>query len=73
MQGTTADLKQGDRISLYDLLFALMLPSGNDAALALAEYFGKMVCKSQEPEKFCSSSLAIRCFVEEMNSVAKDL
>ena len=31
--GTSANLKQGDVLKIIDLLFALMLPSGNDAAV----------------------------------------
>ncbi len=31
-----ANLKSGDMISIYDLFYAMMLPSGNDAAKALA-------------------------------------
>jgi|LauGreDrversion4_2_1035121.scaffolds.fasta_scaffold554973_2 D-alanyl-D-alanine carboxypeptidase (penicillin-binding protein 5/6) len=38
--GTSAKLKSGDVLSVYDLLHALMLPSGNDAATCLAEHFG---------------------------------
>ena len=34
--GTSAQLEAGDILSAYDLLFGLMLPSGNDAALSLA-------------------------------------
>lgn len=34
--GTNASLKLGDNLSIQDLLYALMLPSGNDAAVALA-------------------------------------
>jgi len=33
-------LQVGDRITLEDLLYGLMLPSGNDAALAIATYVG---------------------------------
>jgi len=33
---TMMGLKQGDRYTLRDLLYGLMLPSGNDAALAIA-------------------------------------
>jgi D-alanyl-D-alanine carboxypeptidase (penicillin-binding protein 5/6) len=40
MIGTTAYLRPGDEISLLDLLYGLMLPSGNDAAFAIAEYIG---------------------------------
>lgn len=38
--GSTAGLKAGDKISVKDLLYGLMLPSGNDAAVSLAEYIG---------------------------------
>jgi D-alanyl-D-alanine carboxypeptidase len=41
MSGTSADLRENDEITLNDLLYALMLPSGNDAAWALAEHCGK--------------------------------
>ena len=40
MCGTSGRLQAGHIFSAYELLHALMLPSGNDAALALAEYFG---------------------------------
>jgi len=33
--GTTANLEDGDSINLWDLLHGLMLPSGNDAAIAI--------------------------------------
>lgn len=38
--GSTAGLKQGEKYLVRDLLHGLMLPSGNDAAVALAEHFG---------------------------------
>lgn len=41
--GTVADLAEGDTLSLEEMLYALMLPSGNDAAIALAEYFGGLL------------------------------
>lgn len=40
LQGTTANLFEGDTIYLEDLLYGMMLPSGNDAALTIAENFG---------------------------------
>ena len=36
MPGTSADLQAGDLITLHDLLYGLMLPSGNDASVAIA-------------------------------------
>lgn len=35
---STAHLKAGDVLTLKDLLYALMLPSGNDSAVAIAEH-----------------------------------
>ncbi len=38
--GSKLGLKTGDKISVRDLLYGLMLRSGNDSAVALAEYVG---------------------------------
>ena len=38
--GSRLGLKAGDKITIRDLLYGLMLRSGNDAAVALAEYVG---------------------------------
>lgn len=43
MIGTSADFKSGEKVEFWDLLHALMLPSGNDAAYAIAEYIGKLI------------------------------
>lgn len=48
-------LKEGDIITVQDLLYGLLLESGNDAAIALAEY--------------CSGS--VEEFAKLMNSTAK--
>ena len=40
MIGTTAELKPKTWVKLWDLLYGAMLPSGNDAALLLAEVLG---------------------------------
>ena len=41
--GTTAELKEGDVLSVEQLMYGMMLPSGNDAAFALAEFFGTIL------------------------------
>lgn len=41
MGGTSAFLHTDHRLSIYDCFCALMLPSGNDAAIALATEFGR--------------------------------
>lgn len=57
--GTTANLEDGHILSVWDLLHALMLPSGNDAAIALAEHFGEfLLMKDQIDTDFTSLSNA---------------
>ena len=43
LQGTSAFLLNGDKISIEHLMYGMMLPSGNDAALSLAVYFGQLM------------------------------
>lgn len=67
--GTTALLQKGDIISIEDLFYGLMLPSGNDAAYTFAENFGtyamfKNKVKSKNPVSY---------FIQEMNRKARDL
>lgn len=47
MIGTTANLKHGTWITIRDLLFGAMLPSGNDAAYTLAEVVGYFLAAEQ--------------------------
>lgn len=55
--GSHVALEPGEILTLKDMLYALMLPSANDAALAIAKYYGK----SEEG------------FVKLMNDKAKEL
>lgn len=64
--GSASDLKAGDKVAVRDLLFGLMLPSGNDAATAFAEHFGGRV-------KGDGRADAAANFVAEMNRTAKAL
>lgn len=52
--GTTANLVPGDTLTVWELLYGLMLPSGNDAAHCLALHFGELIleilCKELEPK-----------------------
>ena len=65
--GSSSDLKAGDKVTVRDLLYGLLLPSGNDAAHAFAEHFGPRF-KGDEKEKG-----AVSQFVEQMNRTAKAL
>ena len=55
--GSRLKINAGDKIKMQDLLYGLMLRSGNDAAVAIAEHIGGNVEK----------------FVELMNEKAKEL
>jgi serine-type D-Ala-D-Ala carboxypeptidase (penicillin-binding protein 5/6) len=41
--GTSANLLAGDKLSVNELLYGLMLPSGNDAAHMLAMFCGSLI------------------------------
>lgn len=43
MTGTSAQLVSGDVLTVEELLYGLMLPSGNDAAMALASWGGQLI------------------------------
>nr|WP_308312544.1 serine hydrolase [Streptomyces sp. ISL-11] len=60
---STADLRTGDELTVRQLLYALMLPSGCDAAYALADAFGS---GDSEAERTAS-------FVARMNEQAARL
>lgn len=48
VEGTTAFIEVGERLTLQQLLYGLMLPSGNDAAVAIAELIAGDVGKFAE-------------------------
>ncbi|PSJ27952.1 D-alanyl-D-alanine carboxypeptidase [Streptosporangium nondiastaticum] len=60
---STADLRTGDKLTVRQLLYGLMLPSGCDAAYALADTFG-----SGDTEAARTAS-----FIAKMNKKAADL
>jgi D-alanyl-D-alanine carboxypeptidase len=66
--GSSARLKAGDRLPVRELLYGLLLPSGNDAAVALAEHFGPRFPAGEPAE-----ADPVARFVAEMNRRAKAL
>ena len=76
--GTTAILKQGDKLSLIDLMYGMLLPSGNDAATVISEYFGTLLMKQKQkkidpPTAMTEELTPEMAFVSEMNITAKEL
>ena len=50
MPGTSAELQAGDVLTLHDLFYGMMLPSGNDASVAMAEAVGKIIQKYKKKQ-----------------------
>ncbi|MEU5366252.1 D-alanyl-D-alanine carboxypeptidase [Streptomyces sp. NPDC005925] len=60
---SSAHLIVGDKVTVRQLLYGLMLPSGCDAAYALADKFGSGTTRSAR----------VKSFIGKMNSAAKSL
>ncbi|HEX6963896.1 MAG TPA: serine hydrolase, partial [Lacipirellula sp.] len=52
--GSTAEIRAGEQLSVHELLYGLMLPSGNDASVALGEHFGKRLAPGGDAKKIDS-------------------
>lgn len=57
---STADLRTGDKVAVGTLLYAMMLPSGCDAAYALADTYGSGSTRSAR----------VKSFIKKMNKKA---
>lgn len=56
MEGSSIYLKEGEHLSIRELLYGLMLRSGNDAAVALAlDTFGSLEAYRHAANSFCKS------------------
>jgi len=64
---TKMGLHSGDTLSVAQLLYGLMVPSGGDAALALARHVGEKLSGSTDPDA------ARTAFVDEMNKYVQTL
>jgi len=67
--GSTAGIRASEKLLVRELLYGLMLPSGNDASVALAEHFGPRLA----PESEIDSSDPYDQFIAAMNLRAEDL
>jgi D-alanyl-D-alanine carboxypeptidase (penicillin-binding protein 5/6) len=75
--GSTAGVKVGEKLSVRECLYGLLLPSGNDAGNALAEHFNDRFAPPDERLKslgLANTSLVARVqFIAEMNREAQRL
>ena len=54
--GTTANLKEGDVLTIYNLIHGVMLLSGNDDATSIAEYFAGIIKEDREKQAINSKN-----------------
>jgi D-alanyl-D-alanine carboxypeptidase (penicillin-binding protein 5/6) len=64
--GSSAKLLVGEKVSVKELLYGLLLPSGNDAAVALGEHFGSRFGEAKDGD-------GLERFVAELNRRAREL
>ncbi len=68
--GSTSGVREGEHLPVHELLYGLLLPSGNDASVAFAEHFGgRLKPPSDSPDQ----PDPLPRFVAEMNRVAEEL
>jgi D-alanyl-D-alanine carboxypeptidase (penicillin-binding protein 5/6) len=67
--GSSSRINAGEKVTVRELLYGLLLPSGNDAAIALAEHFGKRL---QQKEGGAEKD-QVKVFIHHLNQVAKEL
>jgi D-alanyl-D-alanine carboxypeptidase (penicillin-binding protein 5/6) len=70
--GSTAGIRAGERLPVREALYGLLLPSGNDAALALAEHFGPRLASKGGADPVPAPD-AVDAFVARMNRAAAEL
>jgi D-alanyl-D-alanine carboxypeptidase (penicillin-binding protein 5/6) len=73
--GSTANLKAGEKLVIQDLLHGLLLPSGNDASVVIAEHFGARFPAVSRSANASNDEIAdpLLLFVAEMSRTAAEL
>jgi D-alanyl-D-alanine carboxypeptidase len=65
--GSTANVHEGEKVTIRDLLYGLLLPSGNDASVVLGEHLGT---RFEPPANNSELTVPLSRFVAEMNREA---
>ena len=66
---SVADLREGDKLTVSQLVEAMLLPSGNDAAYVLAVNAGRRICGDSSAGMYW----AVEVFMNEMNKQVKEV
>jgi D-alanyl-D-alanine carboxypeptidase (penicillin-binding protein 5/6) len=69
--GSTSEVKAGEKLAVKELLYGLMLPSGNDASVSFAENFGKRLADKNEDGG--DEVSAYDSFIAAMNRKAEEI
>ena len=76
-RGSTADVRAGEFLPVREALYGLMLPSGNDMSVALAEHFGPRLAPAAATAENSAANGAkqdpLELFVAAMNAEAARL
>jgi D-alanyl-D-alanine carboxypeptidase (penicillin-binding protein 5/6) len=65
--GSTSGIRSGESVTIRESLYGLLLPSGNDASVALAEHCGRRL------EANSAEDSSYESFIEAMNATAAEL
>lgn len=74
--GSTAGVRAGESTTVQELLYGLLLPSGNDASVAFAEHIGRSLILADSDSEDGNSPTGEQCyarFIDEMNRTAQRL
>jgi D-alanyl-D-alanine carboxypeptidase (penicillin-binding protein 5/6) len=69
-EGSTSGVRAGEKLPVRELLYGLLLPSGNDASVALGEHFGNHFPPAEQGD---TPDEPLVRFIAEMNRTAKKL
>jgi len=73
-RGSSAGIREGERVAVKDLLYGLLLPSGNDASMAFAEHFNDRFPPADDPPETGPAADPLRAnFIAEMNRAARQM
>ncbi len=74
---SSANLREGDQLTMFNMLCCLMIPSGNDAAIAIAEFIGEKALNTGMdlglPEGIETPTDPLEAFVALMNKKAAEM
>lgn len=76
-RGSTSDIRAGETVPVREALYGLMLPSGNDMSVALAEHFGPRLTAAEATDQNSAENDSkqdpLELFIAAMNAEAARL